>query len=192
MILSVTVSNRLMGNDAYRITIIKGDQFDDQIPQVSRTGESFSDLLPIVFCPRKTGSLRYDSSLISFYVVIENTQNKATKIKMFMSDWYSGLTFKLVNAAKESYSIQRPDTPWTVNGPMSLTFPPHGIRIMPVNFINEEWDGLPAAPSPPEVMQMTATFSYSDANDPLHSLSVPHVRVMSKPTDVIFMGIWSK
>jgi hypothetical protein len=155
----------------------------------SNKGQYAREGLPLVFCPVAASRQDYPyifgtTSDSSFFAVIQETQKKAEKITMDLSSWYGCLQFKIVDGSGKIYSVIRTPAVWSANPLETWTFPSGGMRIIVVDFASGAmvgqtagWQGLPPAPSVPEIVSVTATFRYYNSEGKA-------VSVTSKPTDV--------
>jgi hypothetical protein len=124
-----------------------------------------------------------ESSDYSFFVVVQNVQKVADKITMGASVWYDSLQFTLRTSSGKIYSVfHAPSFIWSANPQEKWLFRSGGLRVIPVDFTNKSWRGLPPLEPPDEVLSMTVTFRYFDSKG-------KSVSVTSSPTDVYLYSI---
>jgi F5/8 type C domain len=181
--------SKLARISALAITFLANVTANSQDFAVSIVGQAQSDTrnsregLPLVYCPWPNESVSPDwmndePSASSFLVVIQNLQNMPEKMTRGASSWYDCLEFTMTDSLGKTYHIARPLGPvWSANPMITWIFPASGFRVMPVNFTNGFWQGLPPSSREPELMTMTATFRYPDSSGNMISVS-------SSPTNV--------
>jgi hypothetical protein len=125
------------------------------------------------------------SSEYCFFVVIRNVGKSARTLTCSAFTWEQSLEFKVADHSGHTYSISRVLPPQSMNPIESWTFPPDGMRVIPIDFtrnlFTRGWSGLPPAPSEPELAIMTVTFRYPGSKGKMASVSSPPTEVYLCP-----------
>ncbi len=174
---------------AFFLSGVRADAHDFIITVVGNEQEMDGSLkkdgLPIVICPKAgihqlNGYPMDQPSKNCFFVVIQNGQTVPDVLTMGASAWFECIQFKIKNSSGKVYTVEHRQISWAANPMVTWAFPSRGIRAIPVDFTNgamEGWEGLPPPPETPEIVTMTATFTYYDKGK--------SISVSSKPTDVL-------
>ena len=170
-------------------TLAKDDDFVVSIvaQRQSNGRQDMKGGVPLVFVSplsrHSNGHVMDEPSDSCFFVVIQNTEQVAVTNTMNFSFWNECLQFKIIDGSGKVYSVSRRPITWSANALESWVFPCNGMRVIAVDFTNGAmggWQGLPAAPAVPEIVNMTATFRYFDQKGKPVSLT-------SKSTEIYLM-----
>jgi len=99
-----------------------------------------------------------------FFVSVRNDSGNSVRLPLWDSDWYDCLRFVITTTDGKTFQVKRPYEDWTMNELHEWVFTPDGMKIFTVDFINEDWEGLPAYGSikTHQHFKIEAIFSYHD------------------------------
>lgn len=167
ILIAVAISFHAMADDHDFAVMIEGNGLSDQ-DHYEKSG------VPIVFCAvspaePSVSSLDVPPSSSSFHVIIQNKRDVPDALTLDSYDWDHCLTFTIKDEDGHVYSVSTATYPVAANALETRHFTANGKMIIPVDFsrAGNKWEGLPRMTTGPELVTITATFTYANDDKPV-------------------------